>query len=438
MRDKIVTLVGRPNVGKSTLFNRITNNRSSITEDTPGVTRDRLYARAEWLGKPFLLVDTGGLDPQSDDDFMPEIIEQAEVAIESSVAVIFIVDGVSGLTSTDKTILSMLRRMNSNIVLAINKFDSKESQDNFYDFYELGINEMVQISAEHGTGVGDLLDEVFKFFPQDEEIEENPDEIKVALIGKPNVGKSSLLNNILGEKRAIVTNIPGTTRDSIDTFVEIGGRDFRLIDTAGLRKKSKITEAVERFSAIRTLSAIDESDICVLVIDAVEGPTEQDTKVMGYAFENRKGVVIAINKWDLVEKDSFTQRDYVKEIRNKIQYVPFAPIVFISAKTGQRVDTLIDTVVKVYDNYNKRIPTGVLNKIVSDAILLNVTPQDKGRRLKIYYGSQVSAAPPVVIFYVNDTKLTHFSYTRYLENSIRKNYDFEGVPISIVYKNRGE
>lgn len=438
MRHEIVTLVGRPNVGKSTLFNRITNNRSSITEDTPGVTRDRLYRKAEWLGRQFLLVDTGGLDPGSDDDFMPEIIEQAEVAIESSTAVIFIVDGVSGITNTDRTILKILRKMNSNIVLAINKMDAKVAKDNFYDFYEFGIENMVKISAEHGSGVGDLLDAVFEYFPEETEEVNNPGEIKVALIGKPNVGKSSLLNNLLGEKRAIVTNIPGTTRDSIDTYVSMQDRDFRIIDTAGLRKKSKVTENVEKFSAIRTLSAIDESDICVLVIDAKEGPTEQDTKVLGYAYENRKGVVIAINKWDLIEKDSFTQRDYVKEIRNKIQYVPFAPIIFISAKTGQRVDTLIDTVIRVYDNYNKRVPTGVLNDIISDAILLNVTPQDKGKRLKIYYASQVSTAPPVIIFYVNDTNLTHFSYSRYLENAIRKNFDFEGVPISFVYKNRGE
>lgn len=438
MRQKIVTLVGRPNVGKSTLFNRITNNRLAITEDTPGVTRDRLYAKASWLDKEFTLVDTGGLDPQSDDFFMPKILEQAEVAIKSSVAVIFLVDGITGVTSTDKQILALLRKMNPNIVLAINKFDSKESQENFYDFYELGIPDMVQVSGAHGTGVGDLLEEVVKYFPKDDDNEENNDEIKFALIGKPNVGKSSLLNCILGEKRAIVTNIPGTTRDSIDTYATIRDRDFRIIDTAGIRRKSKVTEKVEKISVVRTLSAIDESDICILVIDAMEGPTEQDTKVLGYAYEQKKGIIIAVNKWDLVEKDTYTQRDFVNEIRNTIQYVQFAPIIFVSAKTGQRVDNLIETVIKVYENYNKRISTGVLNDIISEAILLNVTPQDKGRRLKIYYASQVSTAPPLIIFYVNDTKLTHFSYTRYLENAIRKNFDFEGVPISIIYKNRGE
>ncbi|MDD7761192.1 MAG: ribosome biogenesis GTPase Der [Firmicutes bacterium] len=438
MRREIVTLVGRPNVGKSTLFNKITKNRSSITEDTPGVTRDRLYAKAEWLGRPFLLVDTGGLDLASDDDFMPEIIEQAEVAIKSSSCVIFIVDGKSGITPTDKNILQMLRKMNANIILAVNKMDAKDSEDNFYDFYELGADKMLKISAEHGIGIGDLLDEVISYFPNDI-VDTNVDgEIKVALIGKPNVGKSSLLNNILGEKRAIVTDIAGTTRDSIDTFVNLRDREFRIIDTAGLRKKGKITDLIERFSVIRTLSAIDEADVCVLLIDANEGVTEQDTKIMGYAYENNKALIIAVNKWDMIEKETDTQRRYVNNIREDLSYVQFAPIVFISAKTGQRVDVLIDTIIKVYENYNKRIPTGVLNDIISDAVLMNTTPQDKGKRLKIYYASQVQKAPPVISISVNDTNLTHFSYTRYLENNIRKAFDFEGVPLVFVYKNRGE
>ncbi|WP_296254902.1 ribosome biogenesis GTPase Der [uncultured Ezakiella sp.] len=438
MRREIVTIVGRPNVGKSTLFNRITKSRSSITEDTPGVTRDRLYRKAEWLNKPFLLVDTGGLDAKSEDNFMNDIYEQAEVAIESSSCVIFIVDGKSGITPTDRSILNMLRKFNSNIVLAVNKIDAKDAEENLYDFYEFGIDKMVPISAEHGTGIGDLLDEVVSFFPDEIVTPDREDEIKVAFIGKPNVGKSSLLNYILGEKRAIVTNIPGTTRDSIDTYVTLRDREFRLVDTAGLRKRGKITEKIERFSVIRTLSAVDECDVCVLVIDANEGVTEQDTKIMGYAYENNKAVVIAVNKWDSIEKDSLTQRQYVTDIKNNLSYVQFAPIVFISALTGQRVDVLIDTIIKVHENYNKRVPTGVLNEIISEAVLLNNPPQDKGRRLKIFYAAQVSVGPPVFCFYVNDTKLTHFSYTRYLENTIRNSFDFEGVPLVFVYKNRGE
>ena len=438
MRREIVTIVGRPNVGKSTLFNRITNSRSSITEDTPGVTRDRLYRKAEWLNKPFLLVDTGGLDAKSEDNFMNDIYEQAEVAIKSSSCVIFIVDGKSGITPTDRSILNMLRKFNSNIVLAVNKIDAKDAEANLYDFYEFGIEKMVPISAEHGTGIGDLLDEVVSFFPEEIVTPDRDDEIKVAFIGKPNVGKSSLLNYILGEKRAIVTDIPGTTRDSIDTYITLRDREFRLVDTAGLRKRGKITEKIERFSVIRTLSAVDECDICVLVIDANEGITEQDTKIMGYAYENNKAVVIAVNKWDSIEKDSLTQRQYVADIKNDLSYVQFAPIVFISALTGQRVDVLIDTIIKVYENYNKRVQTGVLNEIISEAVLLNNPPQDKGRRLKIFYAAQVSVGPPVFCFYVNDTKLTHFSYTRYLENTIRNSFDFEGVPLVFVYKNRGE
>ena len=438
MRREIVTIVGRPNVGKSTLFNRITKSRSSITEDTPGVTRDRLYRKAEWLNKPFLLVDTGGLDAKSEDNFMNDIYEQAEVAIESSSCVIFIVDGKSGITPTDRSILNMLRKFNSNIVLAVNKIDAKDAEENLYDFYEFGIEKMVPISAEHGTGIGDLLDEVVSFFPDEIVTPDRDDEIKVAFIGKPNVGKSSLLNYILGEKRAIVTNIPGTTRDSIDTYVTLRDREFRLVDTAGLRKRGKITEKIERFSVIRTLSAVDECDVCVLVIDANEGVTEQDTKIMGYAYENNKAVVIAVNKWDSIEKDSLTQRQYVTDIKNNLSYVQFAPIVFISALTGQRVDVLIDTIIKVHENYNKRVPTGVLNEIISEAVLLNNPPQDKGRRLKIFYAAQVSVGPPIFCFYVNDTKLTHFSYTRYLENTIRNSFDFEGVPLVFVYKNRGE
>lgn len=438
MRREIVTIVGRPNVGKSTLFNRITKSRSSITEDTPGVTRDRLYHKAEWLNKPFLLVDTGGLDAKSEDNFMNDIYEQAEVAIKSSSCVIFIVDGKSGITPTDRSILNMLRKFNSNIVLAVNKIDAKDAEENLYDFYEFGIEKMVPISAEHGIGIGDLLDEVVSFFPEEIVTPDRDDEIKVAFIGKPNVGKSSLLNYILGEKRAIVTNIPGTTRDSIDTYVNLRDREFRLVDTAGLRKRGKITEKIERFSVIRTLSAVDECDVCVLVIDANEGITEQDTKIMGYAYENNKAVVIAVNKWDSIEKNSLTQRQYVTNIKNDLSYVQFAPIVFISALTGQRVDVLIDTIIKVYENYNKRVPTGVLNEIISEAVLLNNPPQDKGRRLKVFYAAQVSVAPPVFCIYVNDTKLTHFSYTRYLENTIRNSFDFEGVPLVFVYKNRGE
>lgn len=438
MLKNLITIVGRPNVGKSTLFNKIANDRIAITEDTPGITRDRLYTRAEWLGKEFYLVDTGGLDPKSDDAFMADILEQAEVAIKSSDVIIFMVDGKTGITSTDEIIADMLRKISVNVVVAVNKSDAKDARDNFYDFYTLGFEDVFPIAAEHGQGVGDVLDACFKYFTNLDIAEENDDEISVAFIGKPNVGKSSLVNRILGEKRSIVTNIPGTTRDSIDSFIKIKDHEFRLVDTAGLRKKSKIDDIVERYSVLRTLSAIDDAKVCVLMIDANEGVTEQDTKVIGYAFEKNKALIIAVNKWDSIEKDTFTQKKYIEDIRIKLGYVDFAPIIFISAKTGQRVDNLIDKIIEVHENYYARVSTGVLNDVLSQAILRNNPPQDKGKRLKIYYASQVSVAPPTFVLHVNDVNLTHFSYTRYLENNLRNTFRFEGVPLIFLYRNRSE
>lgn len=438
MRHDMVTIVGRPNVGKSTLFNRIAKKRASITEDTPGVTRDRLYARAEWLGKPFLLVDTGGLDPKSDDDFMPDILEQAETAIAGSNAVILVVDGKEGISPLDRSILSILRKMNTNIVVAVNKMESKAVQDQLYEFYAFGLEHVIPISAEHGQGIGDLLDAVFSYFPERIAYDEGSREIEVAFVGKPNVGKSSMLNYILGEKRAIVTDIPGTTRDSIDTFIERNGRHFRLIDTAGLRRKAKISDRIEHYSVLRTLSAIEESQVCVVFLDATEEVSEQDTKILGHAVEANKALVIAVNKWDAIEKDTHTQQRYITSIRTKLAFTSYAPIVFVSAKTGQRVDVLMETIVRVHENYFRRIPTGALNEVIGDAVLMNTTPQDKGRRLKIYYAAQVQTAPPLVRISVNDRELTHFSYTRYLENAIRKSFEFEGSPILIDYSNRGQ
>ncbi len=437
LKKPIVSIIGTPNVGKSTLFNKIVGKKISITENQPGVTRDRIYADASWLNRKFLLIDTGGLDLKDDDIFKINIKEQVDLALDMSDVIIFLVDGVEGVSSTDIEAANYLRKSNKKIILAINKFDSKAANNNYYDFFELGLGTPVKISAEHGTGVGDLLEEVIDDFPVSSE-ELDDDSIKVAFIGKPNVGKSSLINNILGESRSIVTNIPGTTRDSIDSRFARNDEDFIFIDTAGLRKKKKINESVERYSVIRTLTSIERSNVCVLVIDAAEGVSEQDSKIVGYAHDNKKAIIVAVNKWDLIEKDNNTVKKFEREIRLQLPFINYAPIVFISAKTSQRITQLLDTISSVNNNYNHRIKTGVLNDILNRAVLSNQPPSDKGKRGKLYYGAQVAVRPPQFSLSVNDKNLFHFSYIRYLENQIREYFGFEGVPIIISLKNRGE
>lgn len=437
MEKPIVSIIGTPNVGKSTLFNKIVGRKISITEDTPGVTRDRIYSGAEWLGAKFLLVDTGGLDLKDEDIFMSSIKAQVDLALDMSEVIILLTDGVRGVTSSDREISNYLRKSNKKVILAVNKFDSKIAKSNLYDFYELGLGEPVTVSSEQGMGVGDLLDQVIEGF--DKNLEDSfEDEIRVTFIGKPNVGKSSLLNHITGEERSIVTNIPGTTRDSIDSKFKYKDEEFILVDTAGLRKKKKIYENIERYSVIRTLTAIERSSVCVLLIDAVEGVSEQDAKIVGYAHDNNKAIIVAVNKWDAVKKDNSSVKEYEATIRKRLPFINYAPIVFISALTGQRVEKLLDMILIVNNNYNHRIKTGVLNDILNRAVLINQPPSDKGKRGKLYYGSQVAVRPPKFQLSVNDKELFHFSYIRFIENQIREAYSFDGVPIIISLKNRGE
>lgn len=437
MGKAIVSIVGRPNVGKSTLFNRLVGKRISITEDTPGVTRDRIYAEGEWLNNYYTLIDTGGLEPDQDNKIMTNIKRQAQVAIDTADVILFVVDGRDGLTSTDKEIGEILRRSNKKVIVTVNKIDGSEYPDEIYEFYELGLGEPVPISSEQGLGIGDLLDEIISNFPRDSSGESDDSLVKVSFIGKPNVGKSSLINYILDEERVIVTDIPGTTRDSIDSYYSFEGTDYLLIDTAGLRRKRSIYENVERYSVVRTLASIDRSNICVLVIDAREGVTEQDTKIAGYAHDNGKAIIIAINKWDLIDKKTNTTRAFEKEVRENLGFINYAPIVFVSALTGQRIIKLLELVNLVNNNYNLRISTGVLNDILDQAILMNPPPSDKGRRTKIFYGSQVSTRPPKFVLFVRNKDLMHFSYRRYLENQIRGHFGFDGTPIYFELKERG-
>ncbi|HZJ99290.1 MAG TPA: ribosome biogenesis GTPase Der [Tissierellaceae bacterium] len=436
MNRAIVCIVGRPNVGKSTLFNRIVGQRIAITEDTPGVTRDRIYAEAEWLNNFFTLIDTGGLEPDNEDTIMSNIRRQAEIAMDTADVILFVVDGLEGLTSTDREVANILRKSGKNVILVANKIDTHKTPSQIYDFYELGFDEPLLVSAEQALGIGDLLDEIVKFFPEDKNIDENEDIIKVTFIGKPNVGKSSLINYILGENRVIVTDIPGTTRDSIDSYFTYGENEYILVDTAGLRKKKKIYENIERYSVVRTLAAVDRSDICVLIIDATEGVTEQDTKIAGYAHDNGKAMIIAVNKWDLIDKDGKTYKSFEKDLRDTLGFINYAPIIFISAKTGQRINKLLDLINLVNNNYNLRISTGVLNDIINQAVLMNQPPSDKGKRLRIYYGTQVSVRPPKFVVFINDKELMHFSYERYLENQIRSHFGFDGSPIQFEFKQR--
>lgn len=439
MSKPIVAIVGRPNVGKSSLFNKITGKRLSIVEDTPGVTRDRIYADAEWVGKAFTLIDTGGIEPADKDILLSQMRSQAEVAIDTADVIIFITDVKTGLTAADRDISAMLRRSDKPVVLCVNKVDSiGDVPPEFYEFYNLGLGDPVAVSSVHGTGTGDLLDAVFEHI--DFTSFEEPDEetVKVALIGKPNVGKSSLTNKILGENRMIVSDIPGTTRDAVDVDVTNKFGKFCFIDTAGIRKKKKVDEIIEKYSVIRSYAAVDRADVCVIMLDANEGVTFQDTKIAGFANDKGKGLVIAVNKWDIVEKETGTMEKLKKDIYRDLAFMDFAPIVFISAKTGQRIDKLMECIVNVSAQNKRRVTTGMLNDFLGDATARVQPPSDKGRRLKIYYMTQASTCPPTFIFFVNRADLFHFSYKRYLENRLREVFGFEGTPIRFIVRERGE
>lgn len=436
MSKPIVAIVGRPNVGKSTLFNKIAGKRISIVEDTPGVTRDRIFAEAEWTGISFDLIDTGGIEPYAEDIIMKQMKRQAEMAIETADVIVFVVDAQEGITPTDEEVADILRKADKLVVLACNKVDAPKYKDNIYEFYNLGIGEPIAISAGQSLGIGDLLDEVVKGFPK--EGEELYDEltIKVAVVGKPNVGKSSIINSILGEERVIVSNIPGTTRDAIDTPFEKDGQKYVLIDTAGMRKKGRISEAIERYSVIRSLTAIERADVCLLIIDGKEGITEQDSKIAGYIHEQGRGVIIVVNKWDLVEKDDKTVNVFKQNIMRVLPFMNYAPVMFVSALTGQRISKILDMVDFVSNQHALRVQTGVLNDIINEAVLMNQPAVSGGRRLNIFYATQISVKPPTFVIFVNDPVLMHFSYERYLENQVRKSFGFEGTPIRFIIRSK--
>lgn len=439
MARPIVAIVGRPNVGKSQLFNRITGKRISIVEDTPGVTRDRIVSEATWLDKAFLLIDTGGIEPDSEDKLTQLMKRQAEAAIETADVIIFLTDVRTGVLPSDEEVAKILMRSHKPVVLACNKCDSPgEPPLNFYDFYSLGLGDPVAVSAIQGMGTGDLLDEVVKGFPSDSETDEDEEIIKVAVIGKPNAGKSSLINYILGEERMIVSDIPGTTRDAIDSYVERNGKKYLFIDTAGIRKKSRVSEKVEKYSVLRSYSAVERADVCLILMDGTEGPTEQDSKIAGYAHNEGKASIVVVNKWDIVDKDDKTMDNMRKEILEELPFMMYAPSLFISAKTGQRVDSIFDMIDKVNENRNRRITTGMLNDLIADATARVQPPTDKGRRLKLLYGVQSDVNPPQFVIFVNDTKLMHFSYERYIENRIRAAFDYSGTPIRFFIRERNE
>ncbi|MDO4618131.1 MAG: ribosome biogenesis GTPase Der [Clostridia bacterium] len=434
-----VAIVGRPNVGKSTLFNKIAGRRISIVEDTPGVTRDRVYADVNWLDKNFTLIDTGGIEPNSKDEILAKMRRQAELAIEMADVVILMTSLTEGVTANDMDVAAMMLKAQKRIVLAVNKADSiGEPPPEFYEFYNLGLGDPIAISSTHGLGVGDLLDEVVKNFPEGMDLSEEDDSIKVAVIGRPNAGKSSLINKILGEERVIVSNIAGTTRDAIDSVYMQGETKYTLIDTAGMRRRGKIDEAVEHYSVVRSLSAVDRSDVCIVMVDAQEGVTEQDTKIAGYAHEQGKAAVIAVNKWDLIEKDTNTMKKFQDSVREGFAFMQYAPIVFISAKTGQRIDKLFNEINEANIQHKRRISTGMLNDILNDAIARQQPPADKGKRLKIYYGTQASSEPPTFVLFCNSTDLFHYSYLRYIENRIREAFGFNGTPIRFILREKGE
>lgn len=437
MAKPVVAVVGKPNVGKSTFFNYITGRRISIVEDTPGVTRDRIYAEGEWRGREFVLIDTGGIEPFTGDYIKQQMIRQAELAIETADVIIFMVDVKEGLTSADEDVTIMLRKSQKPVVVAVNKVDNVgDIPPEVYEFYNLGIGEVYTISSIHALGLGELLDAVYEHFPADTGENESEDYIKVAVIGKPNVGKSSLINSVLGEERVIVSDIPGTTRDAIDTPVEREGKKYTFIDTAGIRRKSKIEENIERYSVIRSWTAVDRADVCIVMIDAQDGVTEQDTKIAGYAHEQGKACIIAVNKWDIIKKETGMLESYQKTVISKLEFMSYAPVTFISAKTGRRVDRLFDLIDHVYDQASLHVSTGVLNDVLNEAIAMVQPPSDKGRRLKIRYMTQTGVRPPTFALFVNDMTLMHFSYERYLVNTLRSNFGFEGTPIRFILKEK--
>jgi GTP-binding protein len=435
MANPTIAIVGRPNVGKSTIFNRIAGERISIVEDTPGVTRDRIYTTGEWLGREFSIIDTGGID-LGDEPFMDQIKHQAEIAIDEADVIIFVTSGREGITDADELVAKILYRSNKPVILAVNKVDNPEMRNDIYEFYALGLGDPFPVSGSHGLGIGDVLDEAVKHFPNTSE-EEDEDTIKFSLIGRPNVGKSSLINAILGEDRVIVSDIEGTTRDAIDTYFESEeGQKFLMIDTAGMRKRGKVYESTEKYSVMRAMRAIERSDIVLMVLNAEEGIREQDKRVAGYAHEAGRGIIIVVNKWDTVKKDTNTMRDFEAEIRDEFQYLDYAPIIFVSALTKQRLNKLPELIETVSMNQNLRIPSALLNDVVMDAVAINPTPTDKGKRLKIFYATQVAVKPPTFVIFVNEEELMHFSYARFLENQIRKAFTFEGTPIKIIPRRR--
>ena len=433
----ILAIVGRPNVGKSTLFNKLTGKRLSIVEDTPGVTRDRIYSKCEWRNREFMIVDTGGIEPASEDIILAQMRRQAQVAIEKADVIVFLTDIRCGVTADDHEVASMLQKSGKPIILAVNKCDSiGDPPPEFYEFYNLGVGDPIAVSAQHGHGSGDLLDEVFKYFPEGETDEYDEEYIKVAVIGKPNVGKSSLINRIAGEERVIVSDIAGTTRDATDTVIENENGKYVFIDTAGIRRKSKVTEKIEHYSVLRAYMAVDRSDVCVIVIDALVGFTDQDSKVAGYAHEQGKACIVAVNKWDAVEKDSNTMEEFTNDLKEKFSFMSYVPFIFISAKTGQRIDKLFPLINSVNSQNSMRITTGMLNDVLSYATTRVQPPSDKGRRLKIYYMTQASTKPPTFVVFVNRADLFHFSYQRYIENQIRQTFGLTGTPVRFVIRER--
>ena len=440
MAKPLVAIVGRPNVGKSMLFNKLTGQRTSIVEDTPGVTRDRIYGQCEWCGRTFSLVDTGGIEPGTDSDMLKFMRRQAEIGIELADAIIMVTDVRSGVTAADEDVATMLRKSGKPVALAVNKCDSTGLVNpDAFEFYSLGIGDLFETSAVHGHGTGDLLDWVLANIPEDEEEEDDSDVIKVAIVGKPNVGKSSLLNRILGEERVIVSNVAGTTRDAIDSYFENETGKYCFIDTAGMRRKSKVDDAIERYSNMRSINAIERADVCLILIDANDGVTEQDTKIAGLVHEAGKAAIIVVNKWDAVEnKETNTMRDMEAQVRNGLSYMLYAPVLFLSALTGSRVDKLFQVIQDVHTQNTSRITTGALNSVLADATARVQPPSDKGKRLKIYYMTQASSKPPTFVIFCNDKELFHYSYQRYIENQIRESFGLDGTPIKIVIRERGE
>jgi GTP-binding protein len=435
MSKPVVAIVGRPNVGKSTIFNRVVGERVSIVEDVPGVTRDRIYSSADWLTHEFNIIDTGGIDLR-DEPFLEQIRQQAEIAMDEADVIIFLVNGRDGVTAQDEQVAKILYRTKKPVILAVNKIDNPDMRNLIYDFYTLGMGEPFPISGSHGLGLGDLLDEVAKNFPQDDEEEYPDDVIKFSLIGRPNVGKSSLVNAFLGEERVIVSDIAGTTRDAIDTEYEYDGQPYVIIDTAGMRKKGKVYETTEKYSVLRALRAIERSNVVLVVLNAEEGIQEQDKKIAGYAHEAGKGVIIVVNKWDAVEKDEKTMNVMTRKIREHFLFLDYAPIIFVSAVSGKRVHNILDVVNRVNDNHSRRIQSSILNEVIEDAVAMNPAPTDKGRRLRVYYATQVAIQPPTFVVFVNEPELMHFSYERFLQNRIRESFDFEGTPLRLITRAR--